>query len=108
MCTASPSVEQIRNLGMLLLLSEYQQGPTQGLEVGDMGLCTQARHTVMLRNFAAFMGSTVLSLGLSAIGPTALQTSDLSTTFERNLHLDVGLVSDLGKLFVFSRIPEYL
>lgn len=33
---------------------------------------------------------------------------DLSTAFEKNLYLDVGLVSDLGRLFVFSRIPEYL
>lgn len=73
-CAASPSVKQIRNLGMLLLLSGYHQGPTQSLEVGDMGLCTQARHTLMFRSFAAFMGSTVLSLGLSAVGPTALQT----------------------------------
>lgn len=78
-------------------------GPTfwipPGLEVGGMCLCTQARCTLRFRSFAAFLSSTVLSLGLSAIGPTTLQTSDLSTPFEKNLHLGVGLVSDLGRLF---------
>lgn len=68
-----------------------------GLEL-IRSLCTQARCTLRFRSFAAFLGSTVLSLGLSAIGPTTLQTSDLSTPFEKNLHLGVVLVSNLSRL----------
>lgn len=60
------------------------QGPVQGLEVGEVCLCTQARGTLRFRSFAAFLGSTVLSLGLSAIGPTTLQTSDLSIYWEES------------------------
>lgn len=48
-------------------------GPCSGLRVGDMCLCTQARCTFRFRSFAAFPVSMVLSLGLSAIGPTTLQ-----------------------------------
>lgn len=89
-------------LGILVLLSGYHQGPIWGLEMSDVCLCTQARHSLRFRIFAAFLGSTVLSLGLSAFGPTTLQTWDLSNTFKKNLHLSVGLVSALGRLFNVS------